>query len=93
MAKRGNSAQSKPFKVTLSSQSIYVLETLAAQGVFGRNPSEVGGRFIDEAIRNYIDLPKLKLKPLKAQLKSGAPDAQTPEGPDVKQPDSDEESS
>lgn len=75
MARAQNASRSKKFRVTLSEQSINALSQLAGRGVFGRNAAEVGGRFIDEALRSFVDIEKIKLeqiklRPAKASLKS-----------------------
>lgn len=62
MAKPPNSAGSKNIYVTVSVQSERLLEELAKQGIYGRNPAEVAGRFIDQALQQFIERPRLKVK-------------------------------
>ncbi len=49
------------FEVTLSWQSVPLLNELAKRGVFGRSAAEVGGRFIEQALQVYVDSPKFSL--------------------------------
>ena len=70
MARVPNASRSRKFRVTLSEQSIDALAALSQRGIFGRNAAEVGGRFIDEALRQYVALSQIKLKPAKAKLQS-----------------------
>lgn len=63
MPKAENAAGSETIRVTVSEQSARLLSQLAAQGVYGRNPAEVAGRFIDEALQRFIDPPRLQLEP------------------------------
>jgi len=61
MAKQPNDAPSKTLRITLSRQSVECLEQLAGRGVYGRNAAEVAGRFVDRALQEFLDLPKLKI--------------------------------
>jgi hypothetical protein len=45
--------------VTLAEQSIDLLKELATRGIFGRTPAEVGGRFIEHALQQFVETPKL----------------------------------
>ncbi len=47
------------FEVTLSEQSIDILRELATRGIYGRTPAEVGGRFIEQALQQFVETPKL----------------------------------
>jgi hypothetical protein len=47
------------FEVTLSEQSVDLLKELAARGIYGRTPAEVGGRFIEQALQQFVETPKL----------------------------------
>ena len=47
--------------ITVSVQSAQLLDELAQKGVYGRNPAEVAGRFVDEALQRFIEQPKLKV--------------------------------
>ena len=62
MAKRGNSAESSVLRVTVSRQSAGLLEQLAKAGLYGRNAAEVAGRFIDRALQEFVDRPRLDVK-------------------------------
>lgn len=55
---RQNLSVGKRFAVTLSDQSIRLLNDLAKQGIYGRSASEVGGRFIDEALQRFAEPPR-----------------------------------
>jgi hypothetical protein len=61
MAKDTNITDSTTIRVTLSVQSEELLQRLAEQGIYGRNPAEVAGRFVDEALRRFVE--PLKLSP------------------------------
>jgi hypothetical protein len=61
MAKDTNITDSTTIRVTLSVQSEELLQRLAKQGIYGRNPAEVAGRFVDEALRKFVE--PLKLNP------------------------------
>jgi hypothetical protein len=56
-----NSTSSTSVRVTLSEQSISLLDQLAKKGIFGRNKAEVAARFVDEALRECLGRPELKL--------------------------------
>lgn len=58
MAKRTNLADSSPLRVTVSVQSVKLLEQLAERGIYGRNSAEVAARFIDDALKEFVDKPK-----------------------------------
>jgi len=45
--------------VTLSAQSIVLLRQLAKRGLYGRTPAEVGGRFIEQALQQFVQPPRL----------------------------------
>jgi len=62
-----NTTGSSKLRVTLSDQSIRLLIEIAEKGVYGRNPSEVAGRFIDKALQEFIDTPRLQIKNAKKQ--------------------------
>lgn len=48
-------------KVALSHQSVDMLEELAGIGVLGATAEEVAARFIDEALRRFVEPPKFDL--------------------------------
>jgi hypothetical protein len=58
MARPKNSSRGSRLEVTLAEQSIDILKDLATRGVYGRTPAEVGGRFIEQALQQFIDMPK-----------------------------------
>jgi hypothetical protein len=47
------------FEVTLSKQSVDMLKELAARGIYGRTSPEVGGRFVELALQQFVEAPKL----------------------------------
>jgi hypothetical protein len=61
MSRVPNGSGSKKFRVTLSTQSVELLEQLASRGIYGRNAAEVGGRFIDEALQRLVQTPELTI--------------------------------
>jgi hypothetical protein len=61
MAKASNASGSTVIRVTVSEQSAELLEELAARGIYGRNAAEVAGRFIDSALQDFVEPPKLVL--------------------------------
>ena len=61
MPKSPNSSDSDTIRVTLSVQSIGLLEQLAERGIYGRNGAEVAGRFIDKALQEFTEAPKFKV--------------------------------
>jgi hypothetical protein len=67
--KKGNVADSKPFPITLSVQAIRMLEEIAKNGLWGRNASEVAGRFVDRALEGFIEQPKVKLPEIKLRAR------------------------
>jgi hypothetical protein len=69
--KRGRGRPRKPskglkFEVTLAGESILILKRLAKRGVYGRSAAEVGGRFIEQALREFVETPKFRLEDLQA---------------------------
>jgi hypothetical protein len=62
MAKNANTAGSGVIRVTLSEQSVRLLDELAEKGIYGRNKAEVAGRFIDEALQKFVEVPRLNLE-------------------------------
>lgn len=62
MAKTENDAKSETLRLTLSRQSVELLNRLASRGVHGRNAAEVAARMVDRALESYVELPKLKLE-------------------------------
>ncbi|MGH9430739.1 MAG: hypothetical protein ACRD3T_04290 [Terriglobia bacterium] len=62
MAKANNAVSSRTIRVTVSVQSEQLLEQLAQKGIYGRNSAEVAGRFVDTALQQFIEQPKLSLE-------------------------------
>jgi hypothetical protein len=61
MAKATNASESDTVRITLSSESIRLLDALAERGIYGRNRAEVAGRFVDQALQTFVDRPVLRL--------------------------------
>jgi hypothetical protein len=59
MARPKNSSPGNKFEVTLARQSVDMIEELAKRGIYGRTPAEVGGRFIEQALQQFVDPPRL----------------------------------
>ena len=47
---KANASDGVSVKITVSRQSAALLARIAAKGIYGRNPSEVAGRFVDKAL-------------------------------------------
>lgn len=67
--KRGNAIGSEQFAITVSSESARLLDEIAKNGIWGKNRSEVAGRFVDRALEGFVEQPKAKLPKIK--LRSG----------------------
>jgi len=59
MARPPNPSRGEKFEVTLASQSVDLLRQLAGRGIYGRTPAEVGGRFIEQALKEFVSPPRL----------------------------------
>ena len=59
MARQKNASPGVKFEVTLARQSVDLIEDLAKRGIYGRTPAEVGGRFIEQALQEFVERPKL----------------------------------
>jgi hypothetical protein len=59
--KKGNPVGSQTFSITLSTESVRLLDEIAKNGVWGRNRPEVAARFIDRALEAFVEQPKVKL--------------------------------
>jgi hypothetical protein len=59
MARPKSLSPGMKFEVTLSEQSVSLLRELATHGIYGRTPAEVGGRFIEQALHQFVETPKL----------------------------------
>ncbi len=69
MAKGNNVVHSAAIRLTVSVQSQKLLEELAQQGIYGRNPAEVAGRFVDAALQGFVDRPRLRIEHSKNRKK------------------------
>lgn len=43
---------------SLSTQSLYLLDRLAELEIYGETSAEVGGRFVDEALKEFVERPR-----------------------------------
>lgn len=62
-----NSSPGDRFEVTLSLQSIRILKELATRGIYGRTPAEVGGRFIEQVLQQFVEQPKFPVRPSRSR--------------------------
>ena len=62
--KRPNASGSDSVPITLSLESIRLLDELAKNGIWGRNRAEVAARFVDRALEGFVEQPKAKLPKL-----------------------------
>ena len=61
MPKTANVTESATVRITLSSESVTLLDQLSERGIYGRNRAEVAARFVDQALQAFVDRPILKL--------------------------------
>jgi hypothetical protein len=59
MARPKSASPGVKFEVTLAMQTVDLLEELSRRGIYGRTPAEVGGRFIEQALQQFVESPKL----------------------------------
>lgn len=59
MARPKSTSPGTRFEVTISGQSVDMLKELATRGIYGRTSAEVGGRFIEQALQQFVEAPKL----------------------------------
>jgi hypothetical protein len=64
-----NTSESNVIRVTLSEQSVRLLDELAKKGIYGRNKAEVAGRFIDESLQKFVETPLLRFEQQSKQKK------------------------
>lgn len=62
MARRANASNSDTVTITLSTESLRLLDELASNGIYGRNKAEVAGRFVDSALAGFVEKPTLSLR-------------------------------
>jgi hypothetical protein len=63
--KKGNATSSEQFSITLSKESVRLLDQIAKNGIWGRNRPDVAARFIDRALEAFVEQPKVKLPAIK----------------------------
>lgn len=56
-----NASPGERFEVTLSRQSVQILQELARNGVWGRSAADVGGRLIEQALQTFVATPSFDL--------------------------------
>lgn len=61
MPKTANASDSDTVRITLSSESVRLLDELAEKGIYGRNRAEVAARFVDKALEGFVERPSLRL--------------------------------
>jgi len=71
MAKRPNATESENFPITLSVESVRLLDELATKGIYGRNRAEVAARFVDRALAEFVERPKLVLRSSRIRRNGG----------------------
>lgn len=59
MARPKSASPGVKFEVTLAKQSVEMIEELSKRGIYGRTAAEVGGRFIEQTLQQFVDRPKL----------------------------------
>jgi len=70
MSRGGNSSASRKLKITLSVQSLDLLEQLARRGIYGRSEADVAARFVDEKLQLLV--PPASQPPLQVSLRRAA---------------------
>jgi hypothetical protein len=68
--KKGNPVGSQTFSITLSTESVRLLDEIAKNGIWGRNRPEVAARFIDRALEAFVEQPRAKLPAIKLKSPS-----------------------
>ena len=63
MARKANASDGVSVKITVSQQSAALLAKIATKGIYGRNQSEVAGRFVDKALEAFVEVPRFSLEP------------------------------
>jgi hypothetical protein len=69
--KRPNATGSENFPITLSLESVRLLDEIAKNGIWGRNRAEVAARFVDRALESFVEQPKARLPKIKLQTQRG----------------------
>jgi hypothetical protein len=62
MPRKANASDGVPIKITISRQSAALLAKIASKGIYGRNQSEVAGRFVDKALEAFVESPRFSLE-------------------------------
>ena len=59
MPRKANTSAGVLVRITVSRQSADLLRQIAARGIYGRNDAEVASRFVDRALQEFIDAPRI----------------------------------
>jgi len=70
MPRKGNASEGVLLRITVSRQSAELLNQIAARGIYGRNDSEVASRFIDKALQDFVEVPRISLSPVQSQKRA-----------------------
>ena len=54
----GDSKYEETINQSLSNQSLYLLDRLAELEIYGETPAEVGARFVDQALEEFVERPR-----------------------------------
>jgi hypothetical protein len=63
MPRSANASAGVPVKITVSKQAADLLGQIAALGIYGRNDAEVASRFVEKELQQFVEAPRLVLKP------------------------------
>jgi hypothetical protein len=83
MARPRNASTGTPVRLTISTQSRQLLDELAKRGVWGRNAGEVASRFVDQALKEFVEAPRFLLRTKRVVLAEpthGGKEKKTAEG-------------
>jgi hypothetical protein len=62
MSRAANVSDGVSIRITVSEQSAALLAKIAAKGIYGRNSSEVAGRFVDKALEAFVETPRFPIE-------------------------------
>jgi hypothetical protein len=69
--KRRKSIGGEDLPITLSVESVRLLDQIAKNGIWGRNRAEVAARFVDRALEGFVEQPKVRLREMKLRSEGG----------------------
>jgi len=61
MPRTANASAGVSVKITISKQSADLLSRIAERGIYGRNDAEVASRFVDKALQDFVEVPRINL--------------------------------